>query len=132
TASYVPYAPPSSGLNRLLIVLARGDIDFGSVQETMARRGFDVRPPSDDRPFFFHFDVGLPRVVTSVVGVSLALWGAIAVGAVTVLGRGPSDAAGAPAGKGTTRQERRRARRRGGSSSWASALAWTGLFSLLG
>lgn len=130
-ASYVPYAPPSSGLNRLLIELGRGEVDFAAVQDAVARRGFNVGPVSDDRPFFFQFDVGLPGTVTSVMWASLALWGAMAAGAVTVLGRGPARAADARDGRRAERRERRRLRR-GGGSDGADAAGWTALFSLLG
>jgi len=99
-ASYVPYAKQvsvqlglASGadvtwlmMNQNLIDLAAGSI---GLRELVKAAPIDIGPVTDDRPFFFKFETGIPGTVTSLLWLSALLLTAV-IGAPAV-GRWFSD-----------------------------------------
>lgn len=71
-SSYFPYIDRYGSVNSVLLDLASGK---KSVKETCRRArqlGYDVFPVSDNAPFFFKFEPGMPRPVTWVLWLSVS------------------------------------------------------------
>lgn len=72
-SSYFPHIERSLELNQMLLGLASGQLDFSDVEKMVAKRGYDVRPVTDDSPFFYKLEAGLPRPVVNVFMLSVIL-----------------------------------------------------------
>jgi len=72
--SYFPYLEEEGSVNPLLAALSRGQISFKDIEKRMADEpGFDISPATDNSPFFYKIDVGLPPPVSRVFWSSLAI-----------------------------------------------------------
>lgn len=56
-------------LNPVLVALARGEKSAAGLRAMVRERGYDIDPVSDNNPFFYKFEKGLPKTV------SFVLWG---------------------------------------------------------
>jgi hypothetical protein len=65
TLSYYPGANP--GLDPILSALAEERIDLIRLIYETSRLGVDLRPPTDDSPFFYKFEAGLPYSLNQVL-----------------------------------------------------------------
>jgi hypothetical protein len=61
--SYFPYVRQKGALNPALMALGRGEIDLDTLVKMVREKGFDIRPITDDNPFFYKIEKGLPRPV---------------------------------------------------------------------
>ena len=57
-------------MNPFLIDLAEGKLPLSSL---VSGAGINLRPSTDDRPFFFQFDFGIPEVVSTVWWLAMAV-----------------------------------------------------------
>ena len=74
TLSYFPQVKEKGMVNELLFDLSRGQITFNEVKRNLARNaGIDVSPVTDNRPFFYKIDIGLPSQVSLVLWLSVGL-----------------------------------------------------------
>ena len=72
--SYFPHLGPEGTANPVLTALARGQIAFKDIEKRMADEpGFDISPVTDNSPFFYKIDAGLPPPVSLVFWSSLAM-----------------------------------------------------------
>jgi len=67
--SYFPYI--EGPFNPALMSLSRGKKTFRDVEDMVRERGYDISPVSDNDPFFYKFEKGMPK------SVSLVLWPSI-------------------------------------------------------
>lgn len=68
--SFFPRVP--APLNPALTALEQGKATAGSLETMVRQQGYDIAPVSDNHPFFYHFDTGLPKSVSLVVSISAA------------------------------------------------------------
>ena len=68
TLSYFPYLEEEGTVNPTLKDLASGDLSFRQVEKFAGEMGMDLSTVSDNSPFFYKIDAGLPQPV------SLAFW----------------------------------------------------------
>jgi hypothetical protein len=61
------------------IAISQGEIGLGDIEEVLQRDELDISPVTDDSPFFYKFETGIPGPV------SLALWVSLAVLALVIL-----------------------------------------------
>ncbi len=80
TLSYVPgirqgdCAPHMEGirfdecamLNPALMTISRGQVDFSDLERSLKEEGVDVSSVTDNSPFFYKFQVGIPQAVSQV------------------------------------------------------------------
>lgn len=86
--SFLPFLSTARGLNPALTGLASGRLSPRDLVEQAARKGYDINPVSDDNPFFYKLESGVPGAVLGVFYLSLTLL--LGVGAVFILGPGKS------------------------------------------
>ncbi|MGQ9647215.1 MAG: hypothetical protein ACUVWO_11850 [Thermodesulfobacteriota bacterium] len=67
-SSYFPYIGQEGMLNPALVALATGRIGLAEFIGMVSERGYDIRPVTDNSPFFYKFERGVP------IPVSLILW----------------------------------------------------------
>ena len=60
-------------LNPVLVALERGGGTAAELRRLVKERGYDIDPVSDNNPFFYKFEKGLPKSVSLVLWVSAAL-----------------------------------------------------------
>lgn len=60
-------------LNPALAALERGEKTAAELRALVKERGYDIDPVSDNNPFFYKFEKGLPKSVSLVLWVSAAL-----------------------------------------------------------
>ena len=60
-------------LNPVLAALARGEKTAAELRALVKERGYDIDPVSDNNPFFYKFEKGLPKSVSVVLWVSAVL-----------------------------------------------------------
>jgi hypothetical protein len=76
--SFFPFLSENTGLNPLFLALARGQLPPKKAVELVAQKGYDVRPVSDESPFFFKLELGMPWPVRIVFylasGLTIAIW----------------------------------------------------------
>jgi predicted membrane-bound spermidine synthase len=72
-SSYFPYVPFPGAVNPILASLATGGITRTKLIEMVKERGYDISPVTDNTPFFYKLDVGIPRPVVLALWASLAL-----------------------------------------------------------
>lgn len=78
-SSYFPYLRQVGMLNPVLMSLGSGEIDSDDLEKMIKERGYDISPVTDDSPFFYKFDEGLPQPV------SLVFWSSIIIMLLMVL-----------------------------------------------
>ena len=79
--SYFPHLEPERTTNPVLTALARGQIAFKAIEKRMADEpGFDISPATDNSPFFYKIEAGLPPPV------SLVFWSSLAIMLLVLLG----------------------------------------------
>lgn len=77
--SYFPHIEEPGMVNPLLREMSLGRVAFPDIEENMAQRlGLDVSPATDNRPFFYKLETGIPRPV------SLVFWPSVAVMALVI------------------------------------------------
>ncbi len=76
--SFFPYL--DAPLNPVLTSLGRGRATAADVQRMVGQRGYDIDPVSDNNPFFYNFERGLPKSVSLVLWTSSFLLLLIAAG----------------------------------------------------
>lgn len=69
--SYFPYI--EGNLNPALMSLGKGQKSFGDIENMVRERGYDLSPVSDNDPFFYKFERGIPK------SVSLVFWSSIII-----------------------------------------------------
>jgi predicted membrane-bound spermidine synthase len=67
-SSYFPYIRNLGMLNPTLIALETGKISLSELERRVGDRGYDVRAVTDNRPFFYKLEIGIPKTI------SMALW----------------------------------------------------------
>ena len=76
--SFFPFLSENTGLNPLLVALARGQFSPKKAMELVAQKGYEVRPVRDDSPFFFKLELGIPWPVRAVFylasGLTVVIW----------------------------------------------------------
>jgi hypothetical protein len=77
--SYFPYIRQAGAINPALMGLASGIISFEDFANMVAERGYDISPVTDDSPFFYKFEVGMPKPI------SLVFWASIILLAIIIL-----------------------------------------------
>jgi hypothetical protein len=77
--SYFPYIKQVGSINPALMALGNGQIVFGGFEKMVRDRGYDIRPVTDNRPFFYQFEVGIPKPVAIVFWSSAILMSFIIV-----------------------------------------------------
>ena len=71
--SYFPYVGKMGAINPALMALAGGMIAFEDFANMVKERGYDISPVTDNNPFFYKFDVGMPKTVSLVFWSSTIL-----------------------------------------------------------
>jgi spermidine synthase len=67
-SSYFPYIRDLRMLNPALIALETGKMSLSELERRVGDRGYDIRPVTDNRPFFYKLETGIPKTI------SIALW----------------------------------------------------------
>lgn len=73
TLSYFPYFEDEGTVNPTLKDLASGELSFGQIAEVAREMGMDLSTVTDNDPFFYKIDAGLPQPVSLVFWFSFAL-----------------------------------------------------------
>ncbi len=73
TLSYFPFLEDEGTVNPTLQDLASGALNFRQIEEMAGEMGMDFSTVSDNSPFFYKIDVGLPQPVSLVFWFSLVL-----------------------------------------------------------
>lgn len=73
TLAYFPFLEDEGSVNPTLKELASGRLSFGQIKEAAREMGMDLTTVSDNDPFFYKIDVGLPQPVSLVFWLSFAL-----------------------------------------------------------
>ncbi len=72
--SYFPYITQPGMVNPVLVDLASGKITFDDIKKGLAKElGIDIRPVTDNSPFYYKIDVGLPPPVSLVLWLSIIM-----------------------------------------------------------
>ena len=69
--SYFPYIREAGAINPALMALGHGKIVFEDLEKIVRDRGYDISPVTDNRPFFYQFEVGIPSLSLSSFGYRL-------------------------------------------------------------
>jgi predicted membrane-bound spermidine synthase len=72
--SYFPYIGQMGAVNPALMALAKGRITIDELEKMVKEKGYDISPVTDDSPFFYKLDVGIPRPVSLVFWSSVILF----------------------------------------------------------
>ena len=73
-SSYFPYITQPEMVNPVLADLSSGKLALNDVEKVMAKElGFDISPVTDNSPFFYKIDVGLPQPVSLVFWLSIIM-----------------------------------------------------------
>ncbi len=75
--SYFPYIRKVGTINPALMALGSGKIVFKDLEKMVKERGYDISPVTDNSPFFYKFEVGMPKPVSLVFWSSVILFGLI-------------------------------------------------------
>ncbi len=73
TLSYFPYLSEEGMVNPTLMALGNGTIAFTDIEKMAKEMGLDFSPVTDNSPFFYKIDVGLPQPVSLVFWPSLVM-----------------------------------------------------------
>jgi hypothetical protein len=79
TTSYFPYIGQEGALNSVLVGLGSGEMGLDDFVRIIKGIGYDISPVTDDSPFFYKVEEGLPRPV------SLVLWPSFVIAVLVVL-----------------------------------------------
>lgn len=71
--SYFPYIIKTGALNPALTDLGRGKITLETLENMVREKGYDISPVTDNSPFFYKFEIGIPISVSIVFWVSSIL-----------------------------------------------------------
>lgn len=71
--SYFPYINQAAALNPALVALGSGKIGVNDLIKMVKERGYDISPVMDNNPFFYKFEIGLPKPVFLLFWSSLIL-----------------------------------------------------------
>ncbi len=80
SASYFPYLNQRGSLNPALEALESGEMAFDDLEKKVRKMGYDISLVTDNSPFFYKFEQGLPEPVLTV------LWSSIILTLLAVLG----------------------------------------------
>jgi hypothetical protein len=72
-SSYIPHVGAGGGLNPALVALGAGRMGLPELVARVEERGYDIGPVSDDTPFFYKLERGIPRAVSMVLWSSVVL-----------------------------------------------------------
>lgn len=75
--SYFPYIKQVRAVNPVLMALGNGKIVFKDLEKMVRERGYDISPVTDNSPFFYKFEVGMPKPISLVFWSSVILFGLI-------------------------------------------------------
>lgn len=73
TLAYFPFLEDEGSVNPTLKELASGELSFRQIEEIAREMGMDLSTVSDNNPFFYKIDVGLPQPVSLVFWLSFIL-----------------------------------------------------------
>jgi hypothetical protein len=79
TSSYFPYITQEGAINSVLMSLGSGEIGLDDFVMIIKGLGYDISPVTDDSPFFYKLEEGLPQPV------SLVLWSSIIMVMLVIL-----------------------------------------------
>jgi len=79
SSSFFPYVEEAGVLNAALQTLGSGEKVFDDVEKKVEKLGYDISFVTDDRPFFYKFERGIPGPVLMVS------WGAVGITLLVVL-----------------------------------------------
>ena len=89
--SYFPYIEAPDMVNHLLRDMSQGRIIFRDIEENMARTmELDISPASDNRPFFYKIETGVPQPVSLVFWPSVIIMALVIVTPPLIWKRRPS------------------------------------------
>jgi predicted membrane-bound spermidine synthase len=71
--SYFPYIRQEEGLNPALAALGLGVLGLHDLIRMVEEKGFDISAVTDDRPFFYKIEKGIPRAIWLVFWPSAAI-----------------------------------------------------------
>jgi predicted membrane-bound spermidine synthase len=89
-SSYFPYIGHEASLNSVLAALASGRIGPSDFVEMVRERGYDISTVSDNRPFFYKFETGMPGSISLVLWFSILLCMAM-IGVPSIMKKGRPD-----------------------------------------
>jgi len=72
--SYLPSIGQTGMLNPALMHLARGEITLDRFIHMVKDQGYDISPTSDNKPFFYKIERGIPAPVFLVFWLSMMIW----------------------------------------------------------
>ena len=78
-SSYFPYITDDDGLNPVLMDLNTGNKDISDLERIAKNKGYDISSVTDNNPFFYKFEKGIPQ------SVSLVLWASIIILLLVIL-----------------------------------------------
>ena len=73
-SSYFPYMRKLGMLNPTLMALEAGKINLNDLEQMVRERGYDIRPVTDNSPFFYKLEKGVPKIISMVFGLSILLF----------------------------------------------------------
>jgi len=79
-SSYFPYSSKLGMLNPVLMALEEGQMTLSDVEKMVEARGYNIGPVTDNSPFFYKFNNGIPKTV------SLVFWLSVIVVLLIILG----------------------------------------------
>jgi MFS family permease len=72
-SSYFPHVMEQDAMNPALMALRVGFVEFEEIIEMVADLGYDISPVSDNKPFFYKMEHGLPETVSLVLWIAMIL-----------------------------------------------------------
>lgn len=73
-SSYFPYLRQTKALNPALMRLGSGEIGLDDLKNMVKERGYDISLVTDNRPFFYKIERGVPGSVSLVFWSSMLIW----------------------------------------------------------
>ena len=70
--SFFPHLQRPGLVNPFLMALGSGALTIDTLRATVAQRGYDVSPVTDDSPFFYKLEPGIPHTIRMVFHSALA------------------------------------------------------------
>jgi len=72
--SYFPYIRHPGAVNPALLALASGTFALDDFVNIVKKRGYDISPVTDNSPFFYKLEVGIPRPISLVFWSSFTIF----------------------------------------------------------
>jgi len=72
-SSYFPYVTNDEGLNPVLMDLNTGNKDSSDLERIAKQKGYDISSVTDNNPFFYKFERGIPQSVSLIFWVSVII-----------------------------------------------------------